>query len=81
MTQEDIRKKIKEILTELHEDVDFEEEKKLVDHKILDSFDLVSLVTELGEEFDVNITARDFVAENFNALDSLTEMIIRLQDE
>lgn len=78
---EEIREGILEILQELHEDIDFEAEEKLVDDKILDSFDLVTLVSELGEEFDVNITAKDFVAENFNSVERLTKMIARLQDE
>lgn len=81
MELEEIREGILDILQELHEDVDFEAEEKLVDDKILDSFDLVTLVTELGEEFDVDITAKDFVAENFNSVESLTNMIARLQDE
>lgn len=81
MDVEEIREGILDILQELHEDVDFEAEEKMVDDKILDSFDLVTLVTELGEEFDVDITAKDFVAENFNSLDSLANMIARLQDE
>lgn len=78
---EEIREGILGILQELHEDVDFEAEEKLVDDKILDSFDLVTLVSELGDEFDVNITAKDFVAENFNSVERLTKMIARLQDE
>ncbi|MCM1246216.1 MAG: acyl carrier protein [Roseburia sp.] len=81
MEKEEIRESILEILQELHEDGDFENEEKLVDDKILDSFDLVTLVAELGEEFDVEITARDFVAENFNSVERLTNMIIRLMDE
>lgn len=78
---EEIREEILEILQELHEDIDFEAEEKLVDDKILDSFDLVTLVSELGDAFDVNITAKDFVAENFNSVERLTKMIVRLQDE
>lgn len=81
MQKEEIRESILEILQELHEDGDFENEEKLVDHKILDSFDLVTLVAELGEEFDVEITARDFVPENFNSVERLTNMVIRLMDE
>ncbi len=81
MDAEEVRMGILDILRELHEDIDFEAEEKMVDDKILDSFDLVTLVTELGEEFDVDITAKDFVAENFNSVDSLTEMIVRLMDE
>lgn len=53
----------------------------MVEDKILDSFDLVTLVTELGEEFDVDITAKDFIAENFNSVDSLADMIARLLEE
>ncbi|MDO4165909.1 MAG: phosphopantetheine-binding protein [Eubacteriales bacterium] len=81
MDVEEIRESILDILRELHEDIDFEAEEKMVDDKVLDSFDLVTLVTELGEEFDVEITAKDFVAENFNSVDSLTGMIARLLDE
>ena len=69
------------LLQELHEDVDYESEEALVDDKVLDSFDLVTLVTELNETFDVEVTARDFVAENFNSLELLTNMIERLLDE
>ena len=63
METEEVKESILDILQELHEDVDFENEEQLVDDKILDSFDLVTLVAELGEEFDVEITAKDF--ENF----------------
>ena len=59
MDVEEIREGVLAILKELHEDIDFEAEDKMVEDKILDSFDLVTLVTELGEEFDVDITAKD----------------------
>ena len=81
MDTEEVRESILDILQELHEDVDFENEDQLVDDKILDSFDLVTLVAELGEEFDVEITAKDFVTENFNSVERLTNMVIRLMDE
>ena len=81
MDRDEIRDEILELLQELHEDIDFEAETKMVDDKVLDSFDLVSLVTELGDAFDVEITARDFIAENFNSVDSLADMIVRLVEE
>lgn len=77
----EIREKLLEILTGLHEDVDFESEYALVDDKVLDSFDLVSLAGEIGEEFDVEITAREFVADNFNSLDHMTKMVQNLMEE
>ena len=60
--------------------VHFEKEKTLVTDKILDSFDLVSLVSELTDAFYIEIKAKDCVEENFNSLDSLTDMVIRLQE-
>ena len=81
MEREAVRDIIIDILQELHEDIDFENEEKLVDDKILDSFDLVSSATELSERFDIDVTAKDFVSENFNSLDRLTDMALRLMDE
>lgn len=78
---DEIREGILEILGELHSDIDFETEKNLVDDKVLDSFDLVTLVSELSREFDIEITAREFIAENFNSVDALTEMVNKLLDE
>ena len=57
----DTKETILDILQEMHADVDYEKEDKLVTDKILDSFDLVSLVTELSDEFDIQITAKDFI--------------------
>lgn len=81
MNEEMIKEEILGILEELHEEIDFEKEEKLVDDKVLDSFDLVTLVTELGEMFDVDITAKDFIPQNFNSVNRLTKMIVRLLDE
>ena len=81
MEKDEIREEILKLLQELHEDVDFELEDALVDDKVLDSFDLVTLVTELNETFDVEVTAREFIAENFNSLDTLTDMSYELMEE
>ena len=78
---EETKEIIREMLQELHEDVDFDKETKLVDGKVLDSFDLVTLVAELSDEFDIEITAEDFVEKNFNSLDAPTKMVDRLCDE
>lgn len=72
---------ILDILKELHEDIDFMTTDKLVDNKVLDSFDLVTLVVELGNAFDIEITAEDFVPENFNSVKAMYAMVQRLADE
>lgn len=70
-----IRETILEILEDMHPDIDFEQEQNLVTDQVLDSFDLISLATELSDEFDVKITAKQFVKENFENVDALTAMI------
>lgn len=69
------------ILSDLHPDVDFEMEDHLIDDMILDSFDIVSLITEISDQFDVTITAKDIIPENFNSAQALYELIQRLEDE
>ena len=70
-----------EILEDLHPDVDFETEEALVDDGILDSFDIVTLVTEITDNFDITIPAGEIIPANFNSAKALYEMIQRLSDE
>ena len=70
-----------EILNNLHPDVDFETEERLVDDKILDSFDIVSLIAEINETFDIAITAKDILPENFNSAKALYALIQKLEEE
>lgn len=72
--------KLLEILRSLHSDVDFENTDDLVDDGILDSLDIVTLVTEINSEFDVAIPAEEIVPENFNSAEALMELIERLDD-
>lgn len=70
-----------EILNELHPEVDYETCTTLIDDKILDSFDIVSIITEVTEAFDVQIPASEIVPENFNSAEALWELIRRLQED
>ncbi len=67
------------ILEEMHPEVDFEKEQNLVGDMILDSFDLVSLISEIEEAFEVRISAKDIVPENFNSAQSMYAFIERLE--
>ena len=64
-----------EILRSLHPDVDFETEEYLIDKGILDSMDIVSLISEINDAFEVTITAKDIVPANFNSAQALYELI------
>ena len=66
------------ILNGLHSDVDFENETLLVDNGVLDSFDIISLVTELNDTYGINISVVDLVPENFNSVQAIAALIDRL---
>ena len=70
-----------EILEELRPDVDFENETLLIGNGILDSFDIVSLVTALNDAYDIEIKPNNLVPENFNSRDAILALVEQLQDE
>ena len=69
------------ILNDLHDDVDFTTEDNLVEDGILNSLDIVSLVTEINDQFDVQIPAEEILPENFNSADALWALIQRLDQD
>lgn len=71
--------KLMNILTELKPDVDFETEKGLIDNAILDSFDIVQLIGQLQDTFDIEISPAEIIPENFNSAEALWSMIQKLQ--
>lgn len=70
-----------EILEELRPDVDFENETALITDGVLDSFDIVALVGELNDAFDIEIKPNNLVPENFNSAKAMYALIQELQDE
>ncbi|MGI6326484.1 MAG: phosphopantetheine-binding protein [Saccharofermentanales bacterium] len=69
-----------EILEELHPEIDFLTHEKLIDDKILDSFDIITLITEISEEYDVRIPVDEIAPQNFNSAQALYALIQRLLD-
>ena len=69
-----------EILNDMHPEVDFENTDDLIDGKILDSIDIISLVAEISDVFGVDIPAEEIVARNFNSARALWDMIQRLDE-
>lgn len=76
---ETMREKILQILQDVRSDVDFENETKLIDDGILDSFDIISIVSGLNDEFEIEITADELEAENFNKLEAIVALVKSLQ--
>ena len=70
-----------EILAALRPDVDFESEDQLVTGGIFDSFDIISLVAKIDEEFDVKVKPAHLLPENFNSAEAIMALIEKLQEE
>jgi acyl carrier protein len=76
-----MRETVMEILQEIRGDVDFENATKLIDDNILASLDIVAIVGEFNDEFDIEISVEDLVPENFNSVDAMVELITKAQEE
>ena len=76
-----MKERLLNILKKLNQDIDFESCNTLMDDKLLDSFDVIFLVSEIGEQFDVEITVEDLLPTNFNSADAMVALIKRLQEE
>lgn len=70
-----MEEKILEICLEVCPNVDFENETALIDDEILESFDIISIVTNLMDEFDIFIDADDIEPENLNSLEGIIDMV------
>ena len=70
-----------EILNEIDDTIDYETETGLNDDHLLDSFAIISLVSELEDAFDISIDAAEMTPENFNSAANLWKMVERLQED
>lgn len=70
-----MKEKIIEILTELRPEFDFTEEVNFIEEGMLDSFDVVSLVDELEEQFGIKIDGVDILPENFSTIESIIALL------
>ena len=68
------------IMKEVRPDIDFENETALIDNNLLDSFDIITIVSEVNEQFDVEINVDDLLPENFNSAEALYKLILSLQE-
>ena len=68
------------ILNEMNDTIDYESENALIDGEIIDSLDLMELISEMEEAFDLTIEMEDIIPENFNSAEAMWELITRLQD-
>lgn len=70
-----MKKKIFEILTDLRPEFDFTDDVDFIEEGMLDSFDLVSLVDELEEQFGIKIDGVDVISSNFASIDKIEALL------
>ena len=71
-----MREKIVKILTDIRPEFDFnQEDVNFIEEGMLDSFDLVTLISELDETFGVSINGVDIVPENFSSVDKIESLV------
>lgn len=73
--------KLLQILKTIRPDVDFVNEKALIDDGILDSFDVVSIISEIDDEFEVQIKINELDPDNFNSIESIWNLVQKLKSK
>ncbi|MCI8429211.1 MAG: acyl carrier protein [Lachnospiraceae bacterium] len=70
-----------EVLSALKPEIDFEREKELIDEGLLESFDVITLIAEIEEQFGIEIPAEEIVPENFNSAEGIWNLCERIKGE
>lgn len=68
--------RIREILIDIRPEYDFFEDVNFIEAGMLDSFDVINLVTDIEEKFGIQIDGSDILPENFCSIDSIKNLII-----
>ena len=69
-----------ELLEEIKEDIDYANETSLIDDELLDSFDILQIISALDDEYDISIPASMIIPDNFNSVEALWNMVQELMD-
>ncbi len=70
-----MKKEIMEILQEIRPEFDFSDSDNYIDDGYLDSFDLVTLVSEIETRYGIIVDGLDVVPENFMSVESICNLI------
>lgn len=73
--------KIIKIIKEINPSAELDAQTKLLENRILDSLSMISLVSELEDEFDIEFSVRDIVPENFETVSAIWTLVNILEDE
>lgn len=71
--------KLLEILKSINDTVDFEAQTALIDDEIIESLELMELISEMEDAFDISIEMEDIIPDNFNTVEAMWALVSRLQ--
>ena len=71
--------KVRQILQNIRPEFDFLSSHNFIEDGLLDSFDLVTLVTDLDETFKISIDGIDILPENFRSLDAIEALLTKYE--
>ncbi len=69
-----------EMLEDVKDGIDYETETGLIDNELLDSFDILQIISAIDDEFEVAVPASEIVPANFNSAQAIFDMIARLAE-
>lgn len=72
-----MKEKILNILSEIRPEFDFSYSSNFIEDGLLDSFDLMSLVSELDEQLSISIEGVEIIPENFENLDAIEKLVLK----
>ena len=67
------------ILQDIHPEIDYANEKNLIDNGIFDSFDIVNLISEIVANFEIKVPANEITPDNFNSLEAIMALLEKLE--
>lgn len=73
--------KLMDILHVVNQNVDYQQEKSLIEDRVLDSIQIVYLISLISEEYDIEIEPQDLTPENFNSVEAIIRLIRRYKKD
>ena len=75
-----MRDEILKMLEELRPEFDFDSSKNYILDGLLDSFDIISLISMMEEKYNIHIDGLDIVPENFSSADAIADLVTKSKD-
>lgn len=72
-----MKEKVLAILANVRPEFDFSEDVNFIEEGVLDSFDVVTLVSDLDATFGISIDGLDIVPKNFSSVDSIIKLLVK----